>query len=149
MISEIKKENYAKLLEIANELSKIGWEIRNINFDRCSILVSKFFALITIYADTYERKISLSDENNKSCYRYCELSKNDDTTDTDSFDKNDVDYKSILKEIRLSSYIDEARQFYTTRQHFVEYSTKILSSPRQNYFSNNESIVTTAFHKGL
>lgn len=78
MITELKKESYAKLLEIANELSKIGWEIKNINFDKCLILVSKFFALITIYADTYERKISLSDENNKSCYRYCELSRNDD-----------------------------------------------------------------------
>jgi hypothetical protein len=110
------KVNYEKLLEISNELLNSGWEIKTIDFSSSTILVSKYYALISIYANVYEKRLSLTDQNNTSCYRYCELENQEEMTPAVLRLINEFRHEnyrlSIINEFGQQNGHDDIREFY-------------------------------------
>ena len=71
-MTEWEQRNYNKILEVANALIESGWEVDSIDFHKNLLTVSRFFAVVEIYIDTYEERISMSEVHHPSCYHYCD-----------------------------------------------------------------------------
>lgn len=87
--------NYEKLIEISNALQESGWETQSIDFAKSSLTVKRFYATVNIYVDSYEHRLSLSEENHPNCYRYLEGIKPEDMVST---------ILKLVKEFRHENY---------------------------------------------
>ncbi len=160
-------ENYEKLLEISNELHNSGWEIKTIDFSLSTILVSKYYALISIYANVYEKRLSLTDQNNPSCYRYCELENQDEMTpavlklinefrhenyrlstinEFGQFDGHDVirefyfpDEKSLLRKLVDEEVNDE--NIYSLKERTHQYSNPAIKLVVKRLNDGNDGLI--------
>ena len=88
-------KNYDKLIEISNALQESGWETQSISFAESSLTVKRFYATVKVYADIYENRLSLSEENHPGCYRYLEGIKPIDMVPT---------VLKLIKEFRHENY---------------------------------------------
>ena len=65
-------EKFEKFVEVASALKEAGWEVRDIDFEHNRIIISRFYAIMDVYLDLYEKRISISEEHYPSNYRYVE-----------------------------------------------------------------------------